>query len=669
MGGGGAGLGDRGPAARATSAASAAPGPLRRADIRAARDDGPLARFAGALVRGQLVPLPPAVAGLTATVLLATLGLHDLAGLVLLTPVAAMLLAAPGSAHPHDGPLDWLTPLVIQAGQYVYLAALGFAKGVPGPLTFALISLVALRQLDVAYRARHPMPAGDPRGGIGWEGRMLVAGVGAMLGVATFCYLALAVYLIWLLSSGSLASWLAARVPSARCPAAQRGQQCPGVPPQRRRGGRLGSPRGGCISMLLLRQTPLLSGGPGQGWRSPVTIPRLWLAAIFAACALFAAGMGVFSTDSLHRLWGLFAAVAYVLAAGVVLAWKSSRSVDLALLLGIGGALIAPLTLLAEQGRWQPEVAVIARGARLLLQHGSPYESQAVITASHDPNIYNPYLPVMAIFGLPRALFGPGIITDPRIWFTLGFVAVFAAALAVAGARDVLRWTVLVTATPVIAFSLTVGGPTFRCWRCSASAWRCCGAARSRCWPGWCWASPRPRRRPRGPRCSSPRPCSWSGTAGARRSGSRWPRSRRRPSSSRRSRRSGRTPWWRTRFFSRSGWPRSSPRRSARCPGTCWRTPARLGHTIAVVLLCLAGLGVLVSLVVRPPRNVPSATWRLIIGLVLMFVLAPATRFGYFMYPLGLWAWLIVSQLGARRLLPSGRPDEDAPGGRLRRAA
>ena len=162
-------------------------------------------------MRGQLVPLPPAVAGLTATVLLATLGLRDLAGLVLLTPVAAMLLAAPGSAHPHDGPLDWLTPLVIQAGQYVYLAALGFAKGVPGPLIFALTALVGLRQLDVAYRARYPMPAGDPRGGIGWEGRMLVAGVGAMLGVATFCYLALAVYLIWFLSSGSLAGGLAAR--------------------------------------------------------------------------------------------------------------------------------------------------------------------------------------------------------------------------------------------------------------------------------------------------------------------------------------------------------------------------------------------------------------------------------------------------------------------------
>lgn len=191
-----------------------APDRLPPAAIAAARDDGPIARFAGALVRGQLVPLPPAVAGLTATVLLAALGLHGLAGLVLLTPVAAMLLAAPGSAHPHDGPLDWLTPLVIQAGQYAYLAALGFAKGVPGPLVFALIGLVAVRQLDAAYRARFPMPAGEPRGGIGWEGRMLAAGVGAMLGVGPLTYLALTVYLLWLVSSGSLASWLAIRVRS-----------------------------------------------------------------------------------------------------------------------------------------------------------------------------------------------------------------------------------------------------------------------------------------------------------------------------------------------------------------------------------------------------------------------------------------------------------------------
>jgi Family of unknown function (DUF5941) len=208
---------------RPGAAARTGAGPGRAAgaaaSVAACRDDGPIARFAGQLVQGQLVPLPPAVAGLIATVLLAALGLGDLAGPVLLTPVAAMLLAAPGSAHPHNRPLDWLAPTVVQAGQYIYLAALGFATRVPGPVTFALIGLVALRQLDVAYQASRPLPPG-PRGGMGWEGRMLAAGAGAMLGIAAFSYLALAAYLGWLLGSRALTSWFTARGGARAAPAA-----------------------------------------------------------------------------------------------------------------------------------------------------------------------------------------------------------------------------------------------------------------------------------------------------------------------------------------------------------------------------------------------------------------------------------------------------------------
>jgi hypothetical protein len=414
--------------------------------------------------------------------------------------------------------------------------------------------------------------------------------------------------------------------------------------------------------MLLLRRAPLPGGGPGLGWQSPVTIPRLWLAAMFAACALFAAGMGVFSTDSLHRLWGLFAAIAYVLAAAVVLAWKSSRAVDLALILGVGGALIAPLSLLAEHGRWQPEVAVIARGARLLVQHGSPYESQAVISASHDPNIYNPYLPVMAIFGLPRALLGPGFITDPRIWFTLGFVAVFAAALAVAKARDVWRWTALVTATPVIAFSLTVGGTDVPVLAllCLGLAllWRrpepvlaglvlgVAAATKATAWPALIVAAT--MLLVRDGRNAVVRFLLAAVAAAAVIVGpvaAVWPHA-----------------LVENTILFPLGLAKVKSQAVSPLPGHVLADTGPAGHTIAVALLCLAGMGVLVSLVVRPPRNVPSATWRLIIGLVLMFVLAPATRFGYFMYPLGLWAWLVVSQLGARRAQPAGRPDGDTRG-------
>ena len=49
-----------------------------------------------------------------------------------------------------------------------------------------------------------------------------------------------------------------------------------------------------------------------------------------------------------------------------------------------------------------------------------------------------------------------------------------------------------------------------------------------------------------------------------------------------------------------------------------------LGHnTIVVILLVGSGLAIAVSLVVRPPRDVPAATIRLVLGLSAMFVLAP----------------------------------------------
>lgn len=204
--------------------------------IAGARDDGPAARRAGQLVRGQLVPLPPALAGLAAVGLLAVLGLGNLTGLLALAPVAAMLLAAPGASHPHDGRLDWLVPLVLLGAQYIYLAAIGFSAGVPGPVTFGLISVVALRQLDVACRARQragaaganaagagaaganaagAIAAGWPTqpSGLGWDGRILVVGLAALLGFVTFAYLALAAYLGFLLCRAVLSGWLAVREP------------------------------------------------------------------------------------------------------------------------------------------------------------------------------------------------------------------------------------------------------------------------------------------------------------------------------------------------------------------------------------------------------------------------------------------------------------------------
>ena len=167
------------------------PGAL--ATIAAYRDDGATAVWLSRVVRGQFVPLPPAVAGLAATSFLAWLGMRNLGGLLLLTPLVVMLLAAFGSGHPHNGRLDWLVPALLVAGQLVYIAAIGFSFGVWAPLTFTLCALIALRYVDLARRDRREAATGAATR-LGWEGRMLVVGIGAMLGITAVAFVALSVY-------------------------------------------------------------------------------------------------------------------------------------------------------------------------------------------------------------------------------------------------------------------------------------------------------------------------------------------------------------------------------------------------------------------------------------------------------------------------------------------
>ena len=68
------------------------------------------------------------------------------------------------------------------------------------------------------------------------------------------------------------------------------------------------------------------------------------------------------------------------------------------------------------------------------------------------------------------------------------------------------------------------------------------------------------------------------------------------------------------------------------------------GHWAAVALLIAAGLGFAISLILRPPADGRAAAWRLALGLAVMFTLAPATRWGYFVYPLGLVGWMVLTR-------------------------
>lgn len=192
------------------------------------RGDGPLAVWIGQWVDGRLPPLPPLLTGLLVTGVLTAFGVGHLPGVLVFTPAEAMLLAALGCWHRHDGARDWLVPALLHTGEYVFIAALGAAGNVPPPVTFAVITGVALRHFDLAYRARNhvspglfmrpgatvgqepALPGADWRA-LGWEGRMIVAALAAAIGITPYAYLAFALYLWALLGREAIVGWSASR--------------------------------------------------------------------------------------------------------------------------------------------------------------------------------------------------------------------------------------------------------------------------------------------------------------------------------------------------------------------------------------------------------------------------------------------------------------------------
>lgn len=158
------------------------------------------------------MPLPSVLAGLFAVLLLAVLGMRHLPGIIALAPVIVLLLAAPGSSHPHDGRFDWLVPVLLSLSQFIYLAALGLAHAVSGPAVFATCSMISVWYAGLAVRrpaasaaTRRKVLASRkdrirqiimrPGDGVGWETRVCAIGVSAIFGIATFGYLGLAAYL------------------------------------------------------------------------------------------------------------------------------------------------------------------------------------------------------------------------------------------------------------------------------------------------------------------------------------------------------------------------------------------------------------------------------------------------------------------------------------------
>jgi hypothetical protein len=395
---------------------------------------------------------------------------------------------------------------------------------------------------------------------------------------------------------------------------------------------------------------------------------RRWLAGIFAVSVGWAVLVAVFSSDSVHRLWGVMAACGYTLALLAVVAIRNARAADVAIGLSFLGGLIAPLTWMAAKGLEQPEVWVVARSGWMLIHHGTPYTSAAALAATQNPNAYNPYLPVMALFGVPRALFDLGLLTDPRIWFGVVFLVVFWLALRRGGAVDPWRWVILVAGSPVIAFELAVGGTDvpmvgFLCLGfallyhkgrstsvtfavLAGLALGIASAMKATAWPALVVAVVLIGVR-------DGRKAAWAFALTA----------------------VGVVAVCVGPFFAVH--PKSlldntvlfplglaSVRSAASSPlvghiiASTWPTT---GHTIVVALLVLAAVAVGLSLVFRPPRSVTRAVVLLAGAMTLMFLLAPSTRFGYFIYPATLAIWLSAVHGGEMRGDGLATPDPDEP--------
>jgi hypothetical protein len=187
--------------------------PQAAMEIAACRDDGPVSLWLGGFAIDRIPPLVPLAMSLLVTGALAFLGLGNLPGILIVVPIVALLLAALGSRHPHNQPWDWLVPPALQTGEFLYLAALAFARGVPSPVTFALLMAVVLRHFEMACRARAwPGQSVTDRAGLGWDGRLLAAGAFAVVGIVPAGYVLLAGYLWLLIIRDFLVGWLPDRL-------------------------------------------------------------------------------------------------------------------------------------------------------------------------------------------------------------------------------------------------------------------------------------------------------------------------------------------------------------------------------------------------------------------------------------------------------------------------
>lgn len=397
-------------------------------------------------------------------------------------------------------------------------------------------------------------------------------------------------------------------------------------------------------------------------------------AAWWAFCAATALALGAFSSLHPHRVWGAAATLGYTAAAVLAARGRSPRTAGA---VAVTGAVLLPLLVLLAVDRAQLEVDVVTRSAGLLLSEGTPYPERPTV-----PEDFNPYLPGMAVFGIPEAVAGPGVFTDPRLWMGAAFLGAFALALPAAARGEASRW---LAACPLVALPLAVGGVDLpvaglmclglaRAGQGRAgAAGLALGLAAALKWTAW----------PAVPVALALLATATGGDGRRGRRASLDDDGRRRSSTSLEG--DGRRGI--SAVHEADGRLRS--RAALRCglvalftaavlvlpaalrdpgafrahvvdfplgltgavssaasplPGHLLATHVPGGRTLALLLLGVSALLLAVSLLVRPPATASAAAARLALGLLLAIAFMPASRFGYLVHPVVLAAWALARQ-------------------------
>ena len=402
-------------------------------------------------------------------------------------------------------------------------------------------------------------------------------------------------------------------------------------------------------------------------------LDRRHLIAAYAAFGAYAVA-AAFLSGGRDRVWAIWAACGYAVALVMLWRWRSRRGRMTAALVSVALAVLAPLLWLSVAYPLEDGMMVIDRSAALLLHHGSPYLAADQVTSWLS---YNPYLPVMTLFGLPSAAGIGGLAGNSGVWIAVGTVIPLAASFWIAvPARgddppcpprrgnhrrdDALLATAVAVASPVVGLNLAVitTDPPVLALILLALA-----------------LAARPEPAPRSGRSSWITGITGAGVAlgvACDLKSTAWlavP-----VLAAMVAARDGARAAWRfvaavavtvvvliaalapaaltslreadalvqNSVLFPLGLTHDKTPAESLLPGHLLTALGPAGHVASVGLLLAAGLGIAISLVIRPPRDVPAAAWRLAVGLTLMFLLGPQVRFGYFIYPLGLVGWLAL---------------------------